>query len=304
MEQIKQNIREVSSPTQEMRNEGGFKDPLLGQPSLYLDVKKRETMIPVNMAKTLTYKEVEWKKDNIPEEKETKEKDINKEKCNNERGDVLLNQKLFNNSIRNKFISNKINQKIMELTKNMSVEIVKPPIVFEEKRKCPLEENQKYKLTHTEQESRSNGLKIIEPIEKISSSSMSDPKEKTSTKHLNNRNKSKKCKNNKEMNSKPNEVGNQHGLNVNPKQPVISNDDLFFTNRRRHSVFNRTFRSILCFESDILNDLRDSDEDLSIHEIYVKKPYYRHDSKSCTDQPDHDMSAIKKSEANECSTKG
>ncbi|KAL1456223.1 hypothetical protein WDU94_000968 [Cyamophila willieti] len=73
------------------------------------------------------------------------------------------------------------------------------------------------------------------------------------------------------------------------KRNFISNDDLFFTNRRRPSVFSRPVLSILGLESDLLSDIRDSDEEYSIHEIYFKKPYYRHDSKSCTNQLDNEI---------------
>lgn len=172
---------------------------------------------------------------------------------------------------RNKLISNKINQKIMELTKNIAVELPRPVTLYYDDKPSEKKAEQSKPTTETSMKPNNNQNigrnKITLPV-KIKS----NQKEVLEI-----------DSNNKDG---PNETLTT--TKTNQKTTIISNDDLFFPNRRKLSIFKRPFHSILGFESDLLSDVKGSDDDdFSIHELF-KKTYHRHESNSFTDHLNHE----------------
>lgn len=301
IEQIKQNVHGLQVRKTELIYESNHSETSIRPKSIHEqrkslneDVKLREIMIPVNMIKNPHREEIEWRRDSI--QRETKnEKDIQKprfcgpsdcdKRCNRkckEKSGVFQNQHGYNCVVRNKVISNKINQKILELTKNVSLENTKPINVHEESvqqqrsagRHQPKHESCPKMIDNNERH-KCSPVKFNAEVKK--SNEKFDVVEKKNTTSKNKTNEDQTMKQDKMLNKS------------SQKTPVIiSNDDLFFTNRRRLSIFNRPFHSILGFESDRLSDERYSDDDLSIHELYVNKPYCHHESKSCTNHIDHE----------------
>lgn len=246
-------------------------------------------MVPVNMIKNPYKEQLGWK--NVLGSKATDDKDFQgdrNERFNNVGTSCVRNDKDRSVSCenrRNKVISNKINQKIMELTKNMSI-VLPRPIVFHDDK--PSENN----AEHTQLVPESSIKTLHEQDIEIDTSTL--PAQI-------------KLMDNKEAKEKDFKTENEEkepltSAKANQKTPVISNDDLFFTNRRKLSIFSRPFHSILGFESDLLSDVKGSDDDFSIHELYFKKPYHRHESNSCTDHLNHEHMRMENPEQKRVST--
>lgn len=222
-------------------------------------------MIPVNMMKNPHREQVGWKKAVKPQETKVDEythkridKKMNHENLNSR---VCIGDKDTCINRKHKVISNKINQKIIELTKNLSMELPREISFYDDK----LREN-------TEQSK-------VEPDSNTKSKLSSVQIENTSNEP------SPENQNKKDLDIKGEQ--NESPLLEKPilskqKTSIISNDDLFFTNRRKFSIFDRPLDSI--FDTDLLNDIKGSDDDFSIHELYFKKPYHRQESNSMTGQ--------------------